>query len=269
MLSRIIAPADILEKEYATVNESLHDHTYGITSDPLTQFAAAFSALIHDVDHRGIGNPDLMVEEPLLGSQYGGRSVAEQNSLDLSWELLMDDDFMVLRAYLFRNEQELKRFRELLINCVLCTDILDNELKAMRNGRWEKAFHSIADENPCDKINRKATIVLEHLIQASDVSHTMQHWHVYTKWNQLLFNELYTAYQAGRSKSNPAEFWVKGEIGFFDFYIIPLAKKLKDCGVFGKSSDEFYHFAKMNRAEWEKKGPDLVARYLQEFHLEK
>ena len=28
------------------------------------------------------------------------------------------------------------------------------------------------------------------------------------------------------------------EIGFFDFYIIPLAKKLKDCGVFGVSSDE-------------------------------
>ena len=27
--------------------------------------------------------------------------------------------------------------------------------------------------------NRKATIVLEHIIQASDVSHTMQHWHVY------------------------------------------------------------------------------------------
>jgi hypothetical protein len=31
---------------------------------------------------------------------------------------------------------------------------------------------------------------------------------------------------------------VEGEIGFFDFYIIPLAKKLKECGVFGVSSDE-------------------------------
>jgi hypothetical protein len=27
-----------------------------------------------------------------------------------------------------------------------------------------------------------------------------------------------------------------GEIGFFDFYIIPLARKLKECGVFGVSS---------------------------------
>jgi hypothetical protein len=28
----------------------------------------------------------------------------------------------------------------------------------------------------------KATIVIEHIIQASDVAHTMQHRHVYQKW---------------------------------------------------------------------------------------
>jgi hypothetical protein len=38
--------------------------------------------------------------------------------------------------------------------------------------------------------------------------------------------------------ADPAAFWYKGEIGFFDNYIIPLAKKLKDCNVFGASSDE-------------------------------
>jgi len=32
--------------------------------------------------------------------------------------------------------------------------------------------------------------------------------------------------------------WYRGEIGFFDFYIVPLAKKLKECGVFGVSSGE-------------------------------
>jgi hypothetical protein len=41
---------------------------------------------------------------------------------------------------------------------------------------------SIPDERAnAEDINRKATIVIEHLIQASDVSHTMQHWHVYQK----------------------------------------------------------------------------------------
>ena len=64
---------------------------------------------------------------------------------------------------------------------------------------------------------------------------------------------------AGRAESNPADNWYKGEIGFFDFYIIPLTKKLKECGVFGKSSDEFLNYALANRKEWEKKGQQVVA----------
>jgi len=43
-MSRIVAPSH-LDEDNA---DALHDHTYGITSDPLTQFACAFSALIHD-----------------------------------------------------------------------------------------------------------------------------------------------------------------------------------------------------------------------------
>jgi len=51
----------------------------------------------------------------------------------------------------------------------------------------------------------------------------------------------------------------KGEIGFFDFYIIPLAKKLKDCGVFGVSSDEYLNYAIRNREEWSRKGEAVTA----------
>jgi hypothetical protein len=56
------------------------------------------------------------------------------------------------------------------------TDIMDKDLKAARNGRWQKAFSEQVNEekDPRVTINRKATIVIEHLMQASDVSHTMQ-----------------------------------------------------------------------------------------------
>eukprot|EP00980_Cylindrotheca_fusiformis_P025515 scaffold13958_cov118-Cylindrotheca_fusiformis.AAC.1 len=37
----------------------LASHGYGITSDPLTQFAVVFSAVIHDVDHPGVPNTQL------------------------------------------------------------------------------------------------------------------------------------------------------------------------------------------------------------------
>jgi hypothetical protein len=49
---------------------------------------------------------------------------------------------------------------------------------------------------------------------------------------------MYLAYKQGRAKNDPSERWYESEIGFFDFYVIPLAKKLKDCGIFGVSSDE-------------------------------
>ena len=35
----------------------------------------------------------------------------------------------------------------------------------------------------------------------------------------------------------------QGELKFFDNYIIPLAKKLRDCNVFGVSSDECLNYA--------------------------
>ena len=65
--------------------------------------------------------------------------------------------------------------------------------------------------------------------------------------NQNLFEELYLAYLNGRMEKNPADFWYQGEFGFFDFYIIPLTRKLKECGVFGVSSDEYLNYAETNR----------------------
>ena len=39
----------------------------------------------------------------------------------------------------------------------------------------------------------------------------------------------------------------------------PLAHKLKDCGVFGVSCDEYLNYALANREEWERKGHTVVA----------
>lgn len=45
---------------------------------------------------------------------------------------------------------------------------------------------------------------------------------------------------------------------------IPLAKKLRECGVFGVSCDEFLDYATDNRTEWEAKGVELVQQMLRE-----
>jgi len=71
--------------------------------------------------------------------------------------------------------------------------------------------------------------------------------------------EMCTAYDSGRGPGkDPALGWYEGELWFFDNYIIPLAKKLEECGVFGVSSDECLNYALENRKEWETRGRDLV-----------
>lgn len=90
----------------------------------------------------------------------------------------------------------------------------------------------------------------------------------------------------GRVDTNPADTWYEGELAFFDYCkllflyidslqqirisqspsdIIPLAKKLKDCGVFGVSSDEYLSYAEKNCKEWKHKGKRAVSEMLSNF----
>ena len=213
----------------------------------------------------------LVQENDPLALKYKGRSVAEQNSMDLSWDLFMSPEYLELRSYLCPTKAEMARLRQILVNVVMATDIMDRELGLMRKSRWEKAFKNGSDNGSStasgsdDDVNRKASIVLEHLIQASDVSHTMQHFTVFRKWNEKLFCEMYQAYLAGRLAKDPTESWYTGELGFFDYYIIPLAKKLETCGVFGVSSLEYLSYAEANRREWQEKGEEIVKDYVARF----
>jgi hypothetical protein len=80
---------------------------------------------------------------------------------------------------------------------------------------------------------------------------------------------MYRAYAEGRADKDPSENWYQGELGFFDFYIVPLAEKLHECKVFGVSSDEFLIYATNNRAEWEIKGREIVAGYVEKYCTQK
>jgi 3'5'-cyclic nucleotide phosphodiesterase len=194
---------------------AINDTAYGITSDPLTQFAVVFSALVHDVGHPGVSNNQLQKEKSPIGIKYHYKSTTEQNSVTLAWNLLMQPKFHHLCfAIMSNNECECKRFRQLLVNSVMATDLFDAELKLFRENRWNRAFDNPASVetsptltssfqdldgqqqkaikseqqlqmNPqllhrkrCilnnnksnEESNRRATIVIELILQASDVS---------------------------------------------------------------------------------------------------
>jgi 3'5'-cyclic nucleotide phosphodiesterase len=262
LLSRLISPKHAQNDD---TDDSTYEQTYGIASDALMQFTVVLSALIHDLDHQGVPNAQVAKEHPRLQQRYKGKSVAEHNSFDLAWDVLMCPKFGNLRAAIAPSEPELGRFRQIMVNSVMATDIFDKELAALRKKRWTRAFDDATAEEQNTVRSLKATIVMEHLLQASDVAHTMQHWHVYQKWNQRLFNEMYRAFLDGRSDTDPSIGWYEGELGFFDHYIIPLAKKLKDCGVFGVCSDEYLKYAMDNRSEWADKGKAVVRSFLTEY----
>ena len=245
--------------------------------------------LYYSPGHTGLTNQELIDARVPLASAYRSQSVAEQNryvispsfrslasqvhcshvlfsslrSVDLAWRLLMDDSYAALRSCICTTEGELQYFRECLVDALMATDIADKKLQTLRKKRWAEAFHerlgSTADHDL--DIDRKATIVFEHIIQASDVAHCMQHWLIYQKYNALLFEERYVAYLKGFAKSPPWEGWYKGELGFFDNYIIPLAEKLDRVGVFGVSYHEYLSYSQQNRKEWDAKGERIVEEF--------
>jgi hypothetical protein len=118
-------------------NAILHKHSFGLTSDVLVPFALIFSALIHDIDHPGVSNAVLVKENSPLVAPYGLRSLAEQNSLDVAWNLFMTGDF---RTTIYRDKAELDHFRELVVNLVMATDIRDDEMANDYGPRWSEVF---------------------------------------------------------------------------------------------------------------------------------
>jgi hypothetical protein len=120
LLQRVVVPVFEGTKEHM---KEAHDYTYGLTSDPLTQFAIVFSAMIHDLDHHGVSNQQLVKEKNRLSVMYKDKSVAEQNSIDLAFEVFTSASYSKLVSCICGNEHEYKRFRQLVINSVMATDM--------------------------------------------------------------------------------------------------------------------------------------------------
>ena len=76
LFHRIVAPDK--DKVRDDDGKSLHDHTYGLTSDPLTQLAVVMAAIFHDIHHPGVPNSQMSKEEMEVAIFYEHKSVAEQ-----------------------------------------------------------------------------------------------------------------------------------------------------------------------------------------------
>lgn len=93
-------------------------------------------------------------------------------------------------------------------------------------------------------------------------------WQLYRKWTERLFKEQLIAWKSGHRDKDPSEGWYESELKFFDNYVIPLATKLQECGVFGAAGAMYLEYARANRKEIEEKGERLVHEMLERCQAE-
>lgn len=136
----IISANKLLDLMLHQETKNRHHKTYGLKSDPLSHIALLFSALVHDVEHQGVPNRQLVLESDTLALLYNDQSVAEQRSLAIAFAELRKENYTTLRNVLFENVHEYRRFRKAVIDLVLTTDIASPERTQVVKSKWKEAF---------------------------------------------------------------------------------------------------------------------------------
>lgn len=216
-----------------------------------------------DLDHPGVPNSRLAVEEPSRARLYQNVAIAEQHSLSLAWNLFHEERFACLRSLVIPSQAAQSCFRSLLTNA-LATDITCTQMRSVQEDRFSLIFHESRSCPPEELAGRKLVVLLDLVMQASDISHTMQHWDTYIKWNKCLLRESYTAFKEGRADKDPTLQWLQSEKAFFDGHVIPLAQKLKVCESFGVSGNECLTYALENRRELDDCGEQVFHGIIRE-----
>lgn len=250
----------------------------GTIYDPWFHFAIGLAALLHDVDHKGVPNRKLAAEQDPLSIQYGAEkymsSYAEWNSFDIGMDMLKSEEFSILRQAIGNEE----RIFGMVKDHILCTDIASKERRDLCMQKWESFLLGNARRDSISTCKASNTdknkslrlfgfdasrVIADHIMQAADVSHTMQNFDTFMKWNQRLFREILSAYkieqQCNEVKDpHPVEIWYEDQIGFFNHYVIPLADRLDQSGAFHEEGAKFVDLASKNLRRWEEEGEALT-----------
>lgn len=328
--------------------------THLVYSDTLTKFAFVFAAMIHDVDHQGVPNTRLLLENDPIVEVHGGISVAEKHSIKVAFQTLSEDGFDEFRSVVFESPDDQLRLHRIVTNVVVSTDIASPERMRSTKIRWEEAFchhhpntlptkngpaapssgrpspateriratnavspsseiatvqaskprlvsmrdttdelharherrHPLTkrvvqhnggqrtveyfpterhgeEEDDETRAALRHSVIIETMLNVADVAHSMQSWELFLFWNRKLFEELYVAFKTGRSGNDPSNDWYQNQLGFYKLYVIPLAEKMKTCGVFGERGGEWVENAISIRDRWCREGDqetkDMIA----------
>ena len=165
---------------------SLEETALGFATDPLLCFALCLAMLICDVDHPGVDNDTWARENPALARYYRHQFIAEQNAIDVAWQLLFSEEYGALQNALFgvtfesddEDKSECRRFRRILVHAVLATSD-----KPPHQDRKVCPDGNESDEKQA-KESQRARAILHYLVQVCHDNHSLESWDTFIKNNE-------------------------------------------------------------------------------------
>ena len=268
-----------------------------IDEDPLNSFCLVFSALVHDAGHTGMSNKILKDTQHPLSTKYNEDvPIAERESISIALEILFRPGFDTLRSAILPDVLDKILFTKTIFQGILVTDIATPgrvklgverfEVAQNEQGQYETRLCPLAThlQEVCDGVGLDDEVKAEfpgefvithsglqkcvrneHLMLLSDISHLLQGWENFSKWNFRLYKELMACFKNGQC-DDPRSGWYQGQVGFYEHYILPLAKRSK---VFFKEdfADAPYENGLRNLQLWithGKKATSIMMKALEE-----
>lgn len=154
----------ILVSESSSSSSSMDEYqdsdSIDFDEDTLLHLSLLFAALIHDVEHQGVPNQQLIIENDPLALQYNDQSIAEQRSLSIGFTELLQSDYDNLREIMFPETYEggaYRRFRNTVTSLVLATDIASPERGDIVKKKWTQAFGEVSVSTPPRVFSKQAS----------------------------------------------------------------------------------------------------------------
>lgn len=164
-----------------------------------------------------------------------------------------------------RNTTASQRYRQrlgILRTVDLSGETIENYSASSRGGGLSGAAsvissdHAYQVELEADEPDTlRSEVLMECIMTAADVAHNLQGWEQMAKWSNRLYLELRKAHVANRGMDASPK-WFENQIGFLESYLLPLAHRLEDSGVF--PDIEFAKIVEDNRDRWMVEGFDVA-----------
>ncbi|KAG8197606.1 hypothetical protein JTE90_001538 [Oedothorax gibbosus] len=189
------------DEEDSDVEEDEERDVYGVmgANFPALEIMALYAAAaMHDYDHPGRTNAFLVATFSPQAVLYNDRSVLENHHSAAAWSLLLSDNRYNWLRHL--DEAEFKRFRFLVIELILATD-----LKRHFDIVTEFNAKMVDDESPFVDWSNEADrlLVMQMAIKLSDINGPCKCRQLHMQWTHRIADEFYEQGDEERSMGLP------------------------------------------------------------------